>query len=350
MIYSSATVRQIFSLLTCLITAVHTLAIGSPPQSLSTSFTNAPLVNATALDAGIDPRFGFKILFGETDLPKTPCLMNIVELLARYAEHDWLSKVGPRNGVVLPEYPQIEIAVIPAPPAKSVEVRAAVWGIWVAIRDMISNHGFHEAEMEILWELQVVAYIYITLPMDLKIASQNGTVSTDKSLTLLPGSNMTTGGNLDISNITDDSPDALDTGSFSWQPLFGPTAKILTVFEVFLTVMAGLKNAASHGASDKVLGPYASAATDVYANVQFYIHKRRSPRTKPPYFQYIHIIKALRLVPAYMLEKKRFSELFFTMDVDGIPVGEGYLEKGHYKPPRFDVDDMLGPKANVSLS
>ena len=341
---------QICSLLTCLITTVNALAIVSPPQSLSTSFTTSTLVNTTTLDSGIDPRFGFKIEYGETDLPKTPCLMNVVELLARYAECDWLSQVGRRSGVVLPEYPQVEFAVIPAPPAKSVEVRTVIWGIWVIIRDMILSNNFHETEMEIFWDMQAVAYIYITLPTNLKIASQNRSLGTDEPLTLLPGSNITTGGNIDISNTTGYSPDALNEGDFSWLPIFGPTAKILTVFEVFLTVMAGLKNAAPRPASEKVPGPYASAATDVYANVQFYIHKRRSPRPKPPYFQYIHVIKALRLVPGYMLNKKRFSELFFTMEVDGIPVGEGYLEKGHYVPPSFDIDDMLGPKDNVSLS
>ena len=350
MICSSATVGQICSLLTCLITAVDALAIDPPPQSLSTSFTNSPLVNTTTLDSGLDPRFGFKILYGETDLLKTPCLMNVVELLSRYAELDWFSKVGRRNGVVLPEYPQVEFAVIPASPATSVEVRTVIWGIWVAIRDMISRNNFHEAEMEIFWELQVVAYIYITLPMDLKITDQKGSLGTNEPLTLLPGSNITTGGNLNISNTAEYSPDALNEETFSWQPIFGPTAQILTVVEVFLTVMAGLKNAAPHAASDKVPGPYASSATDVFANVQFYIHKRRAPRTRPPYFQYIHVIKALRLVPGYMLEKKRFSELFFTIEVDGMEVGEGYLEKGHYIPPRFDIDDMLGPKDNVSLS
>lgn len=350
MICSSAHVAKTCFLLTCCTTAVNALAIVSPPQSLSNSFTNSSLVNTTILGSGIDPRFGFRIEYGETDLLKTPCLMNVVELLAQYAECDWLSKVRRRSGIVLPEYPQIEIAVIPAPPATSVEVRMVIWGIWVAIRDIILNNNFHEMEMDILWELDVVAYLYITLPMDLKIAGQNGSLGTDKSLTLLPGSNITTGGNLDILNNPGYFPDALNEGTFSWQPVFGPTAKILTVFEVFLTVMAGLKNAAPHAASDKVPGPYASAAADVYANVQFYIHKRRSPRPKPPYFQYDHVIKALRLVPGYMLEKKRFSELVFMIEVDGILVGEGYLEKGHYIPPSFDIDDVLGPKDNVSLS
>lgn len=175
----------------------------------------------------------------------------------------------------------------------------------------------------------------------------NRTLDPNEVLTLLSPLNDTTDGILEVSNSTRDSSDALNEGQFKWHPLFTPASKTLTVVEVFLTVMAGLKNAAPHPASDKIPGPYASAAVDVYANVQFYLHRRRIPRLKPPFFQYIHVIKALRLVPGYMLEKKRFSELFFSIDVSGVPVGEGYIEKGHYVPPS---GDMLGPKDNVSLS
>ena len=337
---------QIYSLLTCLITAVNALAIPSSHGLSSTSFANAPLLNNT----GIDPRFGFKVQYGETDLPKTPFLMNVVELLAQYAEQDWLSNARQHRGVVLPEFPQVEIAVLSATPTTTVQVRMVVWGIWVAIRDIVNNNNFHEAEIEIFWELEPAAYIYFTLPMDLKTPRENGSLGTDEPLTLLPGSNTTIGGDFDYSNTTAGSLDALNDGQFSWQPVFGPTAKTLTPFEVFLTVMAGLKNAAPHAASDKIPGPYASAAMDVYANVQFYLHKRRAPRTRPPYFQYIHVIQALRMVPGYMLRRSRFAELFFSIEVNGLPVGEGYLEKGHYTPPRLDIGDMFGPIDNVSIS
>lgn len=186
--------------------------------------------------------------------------------------------------------------------------------------------------------------------MDLPATSSNRTPDSDEILTLLSPLNDTKGGILEVSGSTQNSSDALNERPFEWHPLFPPSSKTLTVVEVFLTVMAGLKNAAPHPAYDKVPGPYASAAVDVYANVQFYLHRRRSPRLKPPFFQYIHVIKALRLVPGYMLEKKRFSEMFFSIDVSGVPVGEGYIEKGHFVPPRFVSGDMLGPKDNVSLS
>ena len=348
--FSSEFIGQICFLLTYSFTAVNTLAIISPPQSLSNPFTNSPTVDTTTLDLPVDSRFAFKAKYGEPDIPATPCFMNVVELLAQYAELDYLSKVGPRHGVVLPEYPQVEIAILPAAPASSVEVRLIIWGIFFGVRDILRTSSFHEAEWELLWEHEVVAYIYLTEPTGLQTTSKNGTLSTDEPLTLLPGSNRTIGGILDNTNTINHSPDALNEGRFSWQPIFSPIGKPLTVVEVFLTVMAGLKNTAPHAASDKVPKPYASAAVDVNANVQFYIHKRSTPRPTPPFFQYIHIIKALRLIPGYMLQKKRFAELIFVLNVDGITVGEGYLEKGHYVPPRFDFGDILGPKDNVSLS
>ena len=340
---------QVCFWLTCLFTAVSTQAIKAS-RTLSTPLTKAPVVNTTTLDLTIDPRFGFKADYAETDLPRTPLLMNVVELLSQYAQLGWLSQVKRRHGVVLPEYPQVEIAVLPAAPAKSVEVRLVIWGIWTAIRDVIDKKEFHEAEFEILWEREVVAYIYFSLPEDGQVISSNRSFGTDESLTLSPGPNKTVGSILDNSRSSQASPDAVNDGNFSWKPIFGPTAQTLTVIEVFLTVMAGLKNAAPHAASDKVTGPYASAATDVYANVQFYIHKRTSPRITPPFFQYIHIIESLRLVPAYMLRLGRFSEMFFGIEVDGILVGEGYLEKGHYIPSGLVLGDILEPKDNVSLS
>ena len=345
---SNATVGQIWFLLACTYKVVNTHAFPSPRQTLSNPFATSLLVNITNLDSSIDRRFGFKALYGETNLPLTSCFMNIVELLAQYAELDWLSKVRQRHGVVLPAYPQVEIAVLPAAPATSVEVRLVIWGIWVGVRDIINRNNYHEAEFEVLWEGEVVAYIYFTKPTALQLTDSNGSLGRDRPLTRIPSPNKTTSGSLDILSSKQDTFDTSKNGEFSWIPIIPPNAKPLTVIEVFLTVMAGLKNAAPHPASDKVPGPYASAALEVFANVQFYIHKRRAPRPKPPFFQYIHVIKALRLVPGYLLDRRIFAELFFSIDVSGVTVGEGYLEKGHYRPPH--LGDALGPIDNVSIS
>ena len=261
-----------------------------------------------------------------------------------------MSQVRGRHGIVLPDYPQVEIAVLPAAPATTIEARLVIWGIWFTIRDIIDKKSFHEAEVDISWDGQVAAYLYFTLPGDLTIANGNGTSGSAEPLALFPDSNGTIGGILDASNTTENSSNALNEGRFTWEPIFAPMAKTLTPIEVFLTVMAGLKNAAPHVASDKVQVAYASAVDGVDANVQIYIHKRKTPRTQPPFFQYIHVIKALRLVPRYMLTKKNFAEMIFIIEVDDMPVGEGYLEKGHFIPPHLDLGDDFEPISNVSVS
>ena len=351
---SRATVGKMCSLLACLFTFVTTLATINPSQALSNALPSPQFVNTTFGNPGIDPRFHLKAVYAETQIPLTPCFMNVVELLAQYAELDWLSEVKGRHGVVLPEYPQVEFAVIPAAPARSIEVRLVIWGLWVGIRDIINRNLYYEAEYEVLWENQVVAFIYITKPMDLQPPTNStATLGTDEPLSLLPSPDAAISNNPDTSNnsSTFNSSDLLTDGHFSWKPRYAPRAQTLTVIEVFLTVMAGLKNAAFHSALEKVPGPYASSAVDVFANVQFYIFGRRHPRPKPPFFQYIHVIKALRLIPGYMLREKRFAEMLFEIDVNGMTVGDGYLQKGHYIPPMLGLgDSLVGPVDDVALS
>ena len=347
----NATVGQICSWFACSCTVVNALATIPPSQTLSTTITNAQSLNTTLFETGIDPHFGIIANYAETNIPITPCLMNIVELLADYAELDWLSRVRQRHGVVLPSYPQVEFAVIPSAPATSVEVRFVVWGLWVGIRDIISQNRFVEAEFELYWEEKLVAFIYITKPMDLGPSSSNETLGTDGPWTLLPPSNEPAAVTLDDPNSTTNLSDTLTEERFSWKPSFGHQAKTLTIFEVFLTVIAGLKNAAPMPALDKVTGAYASAAVNVDANLQIFLHKRRRPRPRPPYLQYIHVIKALRLVPGYMLAEGRFAELVFVMQVNNVPVGEGYLASGPFVPPQSVVlGDVLASKNNVSVS
>lgn len=307
-------------------------------------------MNTTSLDTDVDPHFGLTAIYGETDIPRTACLMNVVELLYQYAKREWLGLVGQRHGIVLPEYPQVEIAVLPAAPATSVQVRLVIWGIWVGIRDIIRRNKFREVEFEVSWDDDVVAYISLTKPMELQVTGSNRTRGINTSLALLSSPNPAASNILGTSHSIEHFSDGLNEDHFTWKPSFPARARTLTVVDVFLTVMAGLKSAASHPASDNVPRPYSVAALDVSANVQFYLYKRRRPRTQGPSLKYIHNMEALRLIPAYMLERGRFCELFFQMEVSGLTVGEGYLQEGRYRPLVSVSGNVLESKENVSLS
>lgn len=106
-------------------------------------FNSLNLSSPAVVDTAIghdDPRFAMQVIYGVTDIPITPVIMNTVGLMAHYAEMDFLG--GARHG-----YPQVEIALTPAPPAITVEVRLVIWALYGAVIDMTFNNGFKESEI-----------------------------------------------------------------------------------------------------------------------------------------------------------------------------------------------------------
>ncbi len=293
----------------------------------------------------IDPRFSFNSIYGDASLPKTPLFMNLVELMSQYAELGWTSRVGERHGVVLQSFPQVEMAILPAAPATSVENRLIIWGLWGGISNIIRRNKFNEVEIEIRWDDELVAYINLTRPLDLQDNGGNGTQGKvekdlDPSLSL----------NETFNNGTSDGLDTLTYSDFDWLPRYAQGGKLLTPVEAFVTILAGLKNIAPAEATDKVLAPFTSSADGTDAHLAFYFHGRRSPRTKRPFFQYIHVIKSLRLIPGYFLDNRKFADLEFGIGIHGIAVAEGYMEKGPSIQGTLVSEDVLGFNSTISTS
>ena len=338
--------RSIFALLLGLYT-FWCDAVGSPRRSIpETSIISLSLNTPDIPSSEIDPKFSYRGLYGGVDLPKTPLFVNVVELMTRYAEHDWLSRVTERSGIVLLAYPQVEMAVIPATRTTVVENRLIVWGLWAAINDMTIENKFTEVEFEILWSDEIVASIFFTIADSFLINGANNSQrqaakSLDMALSLYGNETSLPvpidDGSLDISS-------SLTYSNFDWMPYYLPGGKTLTPVESFLTIMAALKNSAPPAATDKVPAPFMSKVGNVDAHISFYFHQRRSPRTKPPFFQYIHVIKSMRLLPGYLLSHSRFSDLGFRIGVIGVLVADGFLKKGAY----ISGVDLIGQSGNVS--
>ena len=280
-----------------------------------------------------DPRFSMRLLYGQTTLPLIPVFMNAVELLAQYAEMDNQSRVRQRHGQVLPNFPQVEIAVVPVAPAATIDIRIVIWALYGSMIDMTFRKLFQEAEVEIQWDEKTVAHMYFTLPLDEGSSFQNQS----HSLTL-PGFENTT------DTVKPTQLDSGNTGTFSWKPFLTPNGQKLLPQDVFILCMGTLKVVAPSPITEKVAGPFHIGSQIVDANLQAYLQDRRTPRTRPPYFQIAHIIEAARRIPGYMLEKKRFGEFYSNIEVNGRPVGHVLIDKGAFKPA------LLGPVSNVSVS
>ncbi len=66
-----------------------------------------------------------------------------------------------------------------------------------------------------------------------------------------------------------------------------------------------------------------------------------SIRTRPPFFEYRWAIEAVRQMPGFLLQQRRFAELGIRVIVDGVRVGTALLEKGE--------PDNLGAKAGGTV-
>lgn len=322
---------------------VHSVAFGVFAQSIPETLVATAASNVTAgfPSSDIDPRFSYRLTFNEVSLPKTPLFLNTMEFMAQHAMLGWMSKVKERHGVVLQAYPQIEMAVIPAAPATSVENRLIVWSIWVVINSIISRNAFNEVEIDIGWDDKVVAYMYFTKPLGLQGEYGNGTQDQiEEDLDLL----------LDLNKTTASAFNTSINANIEWLPRFIPGGKTLTPVEAFVTILAALKNAAPPATTDKVLAPFTSSSSDIDAHMAFYFHGRSVPRTTRPFFQYGHIIEVLRLIPGYLLEKRKFADLGFGIGVNGILIANGFLVKGPYSPPNVASVSLLGLDYNATIS
>ncbi|KAL8920998.1 MAG: hypothetical protein Q9172_004240 [Xanthocarpia lactea] len=259
-----------------------------------------------------------------TKLPATPVLMNAVELAARYAGMDFLSRVHQRQGIVLPEFPQVEIAVVPAPPATRIEVRVVIYTIYAVILDMIHGQRFNECEVEVFWDDQVKGYVYFTEPSDDSLSARDHIKRRASS----PSSNNTTVPQ-ELTNTTAQLTDAL----FNWRPIYKPDAKNLRPYDVFLLALGAIKVVAPFPGSEKVPGAFHVGSEIVDAHLEIYLHQRRVPRKSPPFFRYSDVLAAVRRIPGWELANHRFAELFCSIEVARRPVGSMMMNKGQFRRP-----------------
>ncbi|KAL8711952.1 MAG: hypothetical protein Q9220_003648 [cf. Caloplaca sp. 1 TL-2023] len=305
---------------------------GSSSHASASADRSFPSINGSLVDLPIprlgdadDPRFSMKLSTGETRLPVTPVLMNAVELSARYAEMDYLSRVPQRHGIVLPDFPQVEIAVVPAAPAQSVEVRLLMYSIYGTIIAMIYGKKFYETEVEVSWEGKLKAYLYFTLPLDTG-------VNTGPDLQNSPLE----------ANGTEDAINAL----FDWTPIYKPQGVNLPPNDVFLLALGAIKTIAPFSINEQIPWPFHVGSELVDANMQVYFENRRQRRPTPPYFRYSHALEAARRIPGWQLTRRRFAEFFCQIYASQKPVGVVLIEKG----PFVDYGAIQGQTGNLSTS
>ena len=318
----------------CLITSLVFVALTSIPYpALSQATTAVSTINAPAnvsdflpqLGAqDLDPNFSWKIAYDDTDIPATPTFMNVIELMAQYAEKDPMTgRVKQRRGMVLPNFPQVEIAVLPPEPSLSgsIEMLLVVWGLYAMCADMVFKNKFKQAEMAIRWKQEDMGSLFITLPLDDDdddSSSSSLNMTALRTIPALPASS---------TNITYTSP-ALQANIFDWTPAWKPRGEIIPPTDVFLMAMGIIKSVADVPVQRKVPQAFFIGSWLVNVNTQIIFYRGVKPRTRPPFLQYIHVLEMARRMSAWMYGQRKFAEFFCTLKVNGVPVGQALLEKG----------------------
>ncbi|KAL8672691.1 MAG: hypothetical protein Q9168_002851 [Polycauliona sp. 1 TL-2023] len=317
-----------------LLTFTKTAALqpSSPPAKNGSSISLPPIPQLLEDD---DPRFSMRPVFSETKLPPTAVLMCAIELAAQYAAMDYQGSAPQRHGIVLPLYPQVEVAIIPVPPARTVKVQLIIYTIYGLILEMMFGPGFFETEVEILWEGRVVAHLYFTLPLDQAVGENNNItnhLTSSLSTTTKNPSIPETGVEnqlLLLLNTTIESSSLVTV--FEWQPVYKPHGFNMPLFSIFLLCLGALKTIARFPAMARIYEPMHIGSDLINANLQIWPEVART-RPTPPYLRYGHVLEAVRRIPAWQLARRRFAEFFCGVEANGVPLGVIVLERGSYEP------------------
>ena len=136
-----------------------------------------------------------------------------------------------------------------------------------------------------------------------------------------------------------DTNTALETANMTLRASL--TGSTVQVFDVFLLAIAVLVDVAPLAATHS-LQTYNSPLTA--ANVVIAFIEPTPARTSAPFFEVHWLMKAMALIPEYMIQKGKFQEAYALLEVDGVRVANGFLGS------KEDGGGMANVKGNVSVS
>ena len=289
--------------------------------------SSSPVLNDLSLALGTDPRLKLFTRSYDGDLPSRSCLMNAVEALAFLADKDYHGTTPPTT-ISVPGYTDVQIAIKPPVGALTVPVKPAILGLYLAFitlsMDPTMQERFGITAWGILWDDVTVAYILLQ-PSDLRnpIQTQNSTGL--PSGTMLKW-NDTTPITLEENSNNGNSANSTNSTNADVELImsFYPWGAPLRETSVFLTVLAALLDVAKHPSTD-LAGDF--EITVPVSDVAIAFFKEASTGlTGPPSFEYRWVIDAIKQIPGWMVHH-RFWESFYTIEVNGYVVGEGWVRR-----------------------
>ncbi len=269
----------------------------------------------------IDSRFTTTYKVGQSRLPATSCLMNVLNAMIELATLNFNERVS-RQVYRDADYPEVTIAFITVWPRLSVQVRYLLWGVWEGIIWMMNHQTFKDLVIGARWEGTLMSNIWIRNSYEQSsIAESNGTLG-------LVGQS----GEISVSNATIDSTRGLsvdDARNPSNKPhvtvSVTEVGETLGIAEVFGAVFAALEYMAHFPSTDEVVG--FQIAPDSGSTTIGILEHPESPAAGPPFLEYQWAILAMGIIPKVFLQQRSFTEVVIEIAVDGVHLGDGFLSK-----------------------
>ena len=219
-------------------------------------------------------------------------------------------------------YADVQINIYSAnSPTDPLKACHAIYGLQVAVYSISTIDAWYETSITLYWSRDgiklPVGYIRIALVtggsnLTLGLANTTQGPGIQPYLLRLPNS----------TDLLEQDIDTFENVRVTISPTFG--GERLTLQEIFLTLMSAVTIIAQHAVVQWV-EPF--NIQDTTLDTEFEYQAIAPPRTQPPYFQYAYAALALRILPQAMFHAGKLEDVEFTVNVDGIPVGIGFLKR-----------------------
>ena len=205
-------------------------------------------------------------------------------------------------------------------PTDPLQPRHAIYGLQVAIYSIATMDAWYETTITLCWTRAGISFPVGYIHIEQGVDGNNST----------PGPANTTQGSgtqpyvvrpRNSSDPIEQETDASENGRISISPTFG--GEILTLKEIFLTLMSAVAIIAQHAVA-QLVEPF--DIRDENTDCEFEYQAIVPPRTQAPFFQYNVAAVALRILAKAMVQAWNLEDVEFTVKVDNIPVGIGFLK------------------------
>lgn len=306
---------------------------GTVPSELSTSNTHRPLsktepdastnFNQTVNDVSVIPA-AFSAQFRQNqDRPINDISTYMTALLAMIAisSENFLARYA-GGEYSFKNFADVRMNIWSAnSPTTPLQARHAIYGLQVAIYTIATMDAWYETTVTLNWMIFPtrfsVGYIHIGQGYDGSkstpgLANTTQALGSQPYLTRPPNS----------SDLLEQEINTFGNRRITISPSFG--SEILTLREVFLTLMPAVGIISEHPPWQLVI-PFDTR--DVTIDCEFQYQGVRPPRMQAPFFQYRDAAVALRILAKTMIRTRTFVDVEFTVKVDDIPVGNGFLKR-----------------------